>query len=222
MSRESIAFRNKCDDGWDATESGYGSWSIDLSGHAISLLATDASIKSNFQEVGMLLINKTKCWCKMSDLNNTIVREGVVRVGDYSETADMETPYSFDVSFVGIGQPVFEAANAPLPPGSLRVYYGSYSDIEDVTEELILSWSSILIPSGGSIVIPFANPDYLFNGFAVANGYPELVNWQEVSNPVNEGLIEESGLFVPSVDVGQFDFYGGGYEIPLTTEYLIY
>lgn len=222
MSRESIAFRNKCDDEWDRTESGYGSWSMDLSGHAISLLATDAATKSNFQEVGMLLVNKTKCWCKMSDLENNIVREGVVRVGDFSESADMEEPYSFDASFVGIGKPIFEAKNAPLPPGSTRVYFGTYENIEDVTEELILSWDSVLIESGGSVIIPFVNSSYLFNGFAILTGYPDLNHWQEVNNPINEGSIEIGGLFQPLIEIGQFDFYGGDYEIPLTTEYLIY
>lgn len=104
---ESISFRNKCDGGYDRTESGYGTWGFDLDGHAIGIRYADRLTQANFQEVAMLAIKKRKFWAKMSNLTGNIVREGVVRIGSYRETAEMDTPYSFSVSFVGIGEPIF-------------------------------------------------------------------------------------------------------------------
>jgi len=108
MAFESISLRNKCDKGWDRTESGYGSWGIDLDGFAIGIKNSESTIKSNFQEVALLAVKKKKFWAKMADIDNKVVREGLVRIGSYRETANLEEPYGFSVSFIGLGEPILE------------------------------------------------------------------------------------------------------------------
>jgi hypothetical protein len=44
----------------------------------------------------------------MEDLETTITREGKVRITQYRETADLDSPYSFTANFVGIGKPILE------------------------------------------------------------------------------------------------------------------
>lgn len=108
MSFESIQRRNKCDDGWDNTLSGYGSWGFDLDGFAIALRNAEKLIKANYNEVAKLGVDKRLFWAKMGDVDNKRVIEGVVRISNYTETADLEEPYSFTVDFVGLGKPILE------------------------------------------------------------------------------------------------------------------
>lgn len=108
MSFESIQFRNKCDKGWENSESGYGSWGLSLDGQAIALRNAEKLIKANYDEVANLAVKKRVFWAKMGDLSNKRVIEGLVRIGSYSETADLEEPYTFQVEFVGLGEPIIE------------------------------------------------------------------------------------------------------------------
>jgi len=108
MSFEAISLRNKCDGGWDNTESGYGSWGLNLDGQAIALRNVEKLIKANYDEVANLAVKKRVFWAKMGDLDNKRVIEGLVRIGSYSETADLEEPYTFTVEFVGLGEPIIE------------------------------------------------------------------------------------------------------------------
>lgn len=108
LEQEGIVFRNKCDNGFEHSVPGYVTWGFDMEGHAIGVKYSERLIKSNFNELASLLINKVVFWCKMADVDNEIVREGLVRVSSYRETTNMEEPYSFTASFVGIGKPIFE------------------------------------------------------------------------------------------------------------------
>lgn len=108
LEQEGIVFRNKCDNGFEYSVPGYVTWGFDMEGHAIGVKNSEKLIKSNFQELARLLIDKVVFWAKMADVDNQIVREGLVRISSYRETANMEEPYSFTASFVGIGKPIFE------------------------------------------------------------------------------------------------------------------
>lgn len=133
LDAESISTRNKCDGGFDNSESGYISWNFDLDGFAIGLNVGEA--KANFQTIADLLLNKTKFWAKQEDLNKTITREGKVRVGAFAEKADIGTPYSFNASFVGIGRPIM---NSNFIPVGNPIYYGS-SATQPITNSDVVS-----------------------------------------------------------------------------------
>ena len=105
---ESISTRNKCDGGFDQSESGYISWSFDLEGHAVGLRNSEASVKANFQEIADLALDKVKFWAKQEDVETSVTREGRVRIGSFKEVSAQDQPYSFSASFVGIGRPIFE------------------------------------------------------------------------------------------------------------------
>ena len=105
---ESISTRNKCDGGFDQSESGYISWSFDLDGFAVGLRNSEASVKANFQELADLALNKVKFWAKQEDAETSVTREGRVRIGSFKEVASLDAPYSFTASFIGIGRPIFE------------------------------------------------------------------------------------------------------------------
>lgn len=114
MSMEAIQFRNKCDGGWDNSESGYGSWGLSLDGQAIALRNVERLVKANFDEIARLCRDKAVFWAKMGDIDSKVVREGLVRIASYNETADLEEPYSFQVEFVGLGKPIFSSSISDL------------------------------------------------------------------------------------------------------------
>lgn len=119
---EGVGYRNKQDEGWDQSYTGYNSWSLDMDGQAIGLSNDDQLIKANFHEVAMLAYDKKEFWIMQSDpMNESIVREGWCRIGSYRETASMSSPYTFTTSFVGIGKPIL--ASVFLPDGSTDFVY---------------------------------------------------------------------------------------------------
>lgn len=108
MDFDTIAFDNKCDGGWRNSASGYGSWGLSLEGHAVGVKSSEKALKASFNEVANLAKNKTIFWAMMADIDRSIVREGLMRIGSYTETANMDEPYSFNLSLVGIGEPILE------------------------------------------------------------------------------------------------------------------
>lgn len=131
MSFEAIQLRNKCDGGWDNTESGYGSWGLNLDGQAIALRNVEKLIKANFDEVANLAVKKRVFWAKMGDIDSKRVIEGLVRIGSYNETADLEEPYSFTVEFVGLGEPIIEENAFILVLGTSEDRLGILGDGND-------------------------------------------------------------------------------------------
>lgn len=105
MDIEGISTRNKCDGGYDSSQSGYLSWGMDMDGFAVGLKNSEKILKANFNEIAELAKSKRIFWLKWEDSQTSVTREGKVRISSYRETASMEDPYSFTVSFVGIGEP---------------------------------------------------------------------------------------------------------------------
>lgn len=136
---ESISTRNKCDGGFDQSESGYIGWNFDLEGFAIGIDTAEVSVKANFQTIADLALNKTKFWAKQEDVKTTITREGKVRIGAFTEKSDIDTPYSFSASFVGIGRPIM---NSDFIPTGNPIYFGS-SASQPITESDIVSLTKI-------------------------------------------------------------------------------
>lgn len=109
----------------------------------------------------------------------------------------------------------------PSPPIEYLFYYGAYDDISEVTEGLVLSWNSVPIIEGEPVIIDFINPDYKFNGFAVADSYPELNHFELVEDPLQEGDFGPGNLFENKTELGTLSLYPGGYMSPLETSLLI-
>lgn len=105
MDIEGISTRNKTDGGYDNSQSGYLSWGFDMDGFAIGLKNADKLLKANFNEIAELAKSKRIFFLKWEDAETSVTREGKVRISSYKETASLEEPYSFTVSFVGIGEP---------------------------------------------------------------------------------------------------------------------
>lgn len=131
MSFEAISLRNKCDRGWDNTESGYGSWGFNFDGQAIALRNVETQIKANYDEVANIAVSKRVFWAKMADIDNKRVIEGLVRIGSYTETADLEEPYSFTFELVGLGEPILEENPFILVLGTDEFRLGVLGDGND-------------------------------------------------------------------------------------------
>lgn len=108
MSAESISLRNKDDGGFDDSTPGYISSGFDLDGYAVGLKKADKLAKANFQVLAELFINKKEFWVKQEDLETSITREAFCWIQDFKETANQNTPYSFNCQFVVKGKPILE------------------------------------------------------------------------------------------------------------------
>lgn len=130
MEVEGITLRNKCDNGFDNSVSGYLSWGMDLDGFSIGLKNSEKILKANFNEIAELAKSKRIFWLKWEDTNTSVTREGKVRISSYRETANLETPYSFTVNFVGIGEPllsenIYKTVLATKPSGNTLLTTGN-------------------------------------------------------------------------------------------------
>lgn len=105
MDIEGITTRNKDDGGYDTSQSGYLSWGMDMDGFAVGLKNSERILKANFNEMAQLAKEKRIFWLKWEDSQTSVTREGKVRISSYRETASLEEPYSFTISFVGVGEP---------------------------------------------------------------------------------------------------------------------
>lgn len=214
---ESISFRNKCDGMWDNSASGYGSWNFDMQGHAIAIKNSEKLIKANYQEVADLAVNRREFWAKMADVNNLIVREGLVRISSYREVADMDTPYSFQLSFVGIGAPVFKSVPNPPTPGKQLVYYGWKDTSSTLTySEIIAADQFDFDHLQPEITVPFNVSEFKYLWFAIPNGEPVKNYFQDAADAGNQAPIGgDSDLFGSPVLVAgtvDMDFYITNYK----------
>lgn len=103
---DSIDSTSKCSGPYKDSEPGDFGWSITGEGQAIDDIST---AQTNYQELLSLSIGRRKFWAKMADPTNNIVREGVVWISSYAETAARNTPYSFNITFQGTLEPIILA-----------------------------------------------------------------------------------------------------------------
>lgn len=96
---------NKCDEGWGTSVGGLGTWNFSGDGQAVSLVAGELATKTNYQAILELALSKEIFFVRMSDPENTVVREGKVRISSYSETAPNAEAYTFTATFTGVGKP---------------------------------------------------------------------------------------------------------------------
>lgn len=103
---DSIDTTSKCSGAYKDSDPGDFGWTITGEGHAIDDIS---SAQTNYQELLSLAIARRKFWAKMADPTNNIVREGVVWISSYTETAARNTPYSFNITFQGTLEPIILA-----------------------------------------------------------------------------------------------------------------
>lgn len=104
VTTDVITIQNKCDGGYTKKRPGYGSWSMSAEGHAVGLKRADQMSKANFQEVMQLNIDKVMFWAAFRDLEKSIWRVGLGFFTSVRESANMNEPYSFSLSFEGSGK----------------------------------------------------------------------------------------------------------------------
>ena len=105
ISNAGVETSNKCDEGYATSLAGLGSWTMSGDGQAVSLETAEATTKINYQKLLELALNKQTFFLLWADVARGVVREGKVRISTYGETAGNAEPYTFTVSFVGIGKP---------------------------------------------------------------------------------------------------------------------
>lgn len=101
---------NKCDEGWGTSLSGMGTWSFSADGQAVTLEGSEITAMVNYQTLIDLALDKQVFFMRMTNADNTVVREGKVRISAYSETAPNQEAYSFTATFTGIGKPFINPA----------------------------------------------------------------------------------------------------------------
>lgn len=101
---------NKCGGGWTNSNPNNSSWGFSGEWQAIDPATGDPSAASMDTIVG-LAANRTKFWARRSLVDGAtgtvqVVREGVVWISSYSDTAGTEDPFTFTADMVGVGQPI--------------------------------------------------------------------------------------------------------------------
>jgi len=210
MEGESIVFRNKCDGGFENSVTGYITWDFNVDGHAYALKSSEKLLKANFNEVASLMVEKQVFWARMASLDNSVRREGKVRISSYKETADMDNPYSFNVSFTGIGKPIIEATPAPPTPGLLQARYGTIAEGITLTEAIINAGAIVEFSNNGSVTVPYNFSTFLIPWLALPDGQPNKLTVTDLSDD-QETPIGPTGTFGSETDIGAYDTYLGNF-----------
>ena len=104
---------NKCNGGWANPAPNNSSFSFSGEFQAIDPLTGQPSPVS-MNEIAALAASRKKFWLKRSIKDGAtgavVVREGVVWISSYSDTASAEEPFTFTVEFTGVGAPLLTAA----------------------------------------------------------------------------------------------------------------
>lgn len=104
---------NKCNGGWSNSNPNTSSFSFSGEFQAIDPTTGDPSALS-MNQVANLAATRQKFWLKRAlkdDVTGVeIVREGVVWINSYTDTASAEDPFTFTADFTGVGEPLLTAA----------------------------------------------------------------------------------------------------------------
>lgn len=95
---------NKCSNGNNQSVPGLLSWSFNGDGQAVDLTLSEEATQANFQELLALAVAKTRFFMRMTNTSNSLVREGLVYISAYNETAGNAEPYTFTATFTGSGE----------------------------------------------------------------------------------------------------------------------
>lgn len=103
---------NKCNGGWSSSNPNTSSFSFSGEFQAIDPATGDPSAVS-MNQIAQLAASRTKFWLKRSLKDPAtgveVVREGVVWINSYSDTASTDEPFTFTAEFTGVGEPILVA-----------------------------------------------------------------------------------------------------------------
>lgn len=104
---------NKCNGGWGSSNPNNSTFSFSGEFQAIDPATGDPSAAS-MNEIAMLAASRQKFWLKRSlkdaSTGVEVVREGLVWISSYSDSAAAEEPFTFTADFTGVGEPILTAA----------------------------------------------------------------------------------------------------------------
>lgn len=104
---------NKCNGGWTSSTPNNSSFSFSGEFQAINPTTGEPSAAS-MNTIAQLAASRKKFWLKRSVKDVAtgveIIREGVVWISSYTDTAGTEDPFTFTADFTGVGQPLLGPA----------------------------------------------------------------------------------------------------------------
>lgn len=104
---------NKCNGGWNSPNPNRSSFSFSGEFQAIDPDSGDPSAVS-MNQIANLAATRQRFWLRRSLMDPAtgvqIVREGVVWINSYTDTASTEDPFTFTADFTGVGEPLLTAA----------------------------------------------------------------------------------------------------------------
>lgn len=103
---------NKCGGGWQRSSFGNKNWGFSYEGQAIDPDTAEAS-SASLNKIAGLAASDTEFWVRRGLIDPASgkflpVREGVVKLISYTETAGTEDPFTFSAEFEGQGEPILE------------------------------------------------------------------------------------------------------------------
>lgn len=101
ISTADIDTTSKCSGRFTESDSGDVTWSFSGNGNAID---DQGPSETGYQELIELALAGTKFWAKIANLDNTILREGIVRISSYDEDFQRNTPFAFTATLAGSGE----------------------------------------------------------------------------------------------------------------------
>lgn len=106
ISTDAIDGNSKCSDGWGGGAAGNKSWTMNGDGNAIDsgLLPSEASFKALFD----LAKSGETIPVKIAKVGSTYTRYGTAYISSYNETQGNNEPFTFSVTFQGVGEPADE------------------------------------------------------------------------------------------------------------------
>lgn len=110
---ETTPVSNKCvaQGGWSNNDPNLSSWSFSGEWQAIDPATGDPSAAS-MDEIAALAASKQKFWARRVLAGSTgveVVREGLVWISSYNDTANTDDPFTFTATFTGVGEPLLAA-----------------------------------------------------------------------------------------------------------------
>lgn len=104
---------NKCNGGWSNSNPNISSFSFSGEFQAIDPDTADPSAVS-MNQIANLAATRQKFWLRRSLQDPAtgvqVVREGVVWISSYTDTASTEDPFTFTADFTGVGEPLLVPA----------------------------------------------------------------------------------------------------------------
>ena len=117
-------------------------------------------------------------------------------------------------------QSLLDYLNGAIPTDNL-VYTFTKTNKTPVLIDDILAGDSTFIAAGNPLVVPFNNPNYLYNVLAIPKTMPIPNNYKNLLNQDDDGTIGQDGdLWEAPYEVGDYNVFITNWETPVEDTYL--